>query len=330
MKIRMIIRLLSVAALLLCIIPSCVKEGPAGLDGTNGTDGADGADGADGTAFCMDCHNSTTIGTITEAWELTNHATGTSFARGTDEDCSRCHSSEGFIAFVAGGVATGTSPVGCETCHSHGDVPVFQDENGDPSYIRTTAPVALVIDPVKTIDLGGESNLCVNCHQPRTAYPEPDADGNFAITNSHYGPHHGPQGTILMGLGMYPFTGSMTIPGEGAHPHAQAGCTTCHMNEASHSFSPGIDACAQCHGDVTTTDIDGKQTEVEDLMAELATKLQEEGVLDANGALVTGTYSVAVSRAFYNYSTVEEDKSEGAHNPNYVIAILTNTIESLQ
>jgi hypothetical protein len=31
-----------------------------------------------------------------------------------------------------------------------------------------------------------------------------------------------------------------------------------------------------------------------------------------------------------NYQSVLEDKSMGVHNPPYIIALLTNTIESLQ
>jgi hypothetical protein len=34
--------------------------------------------------------------------------------------------------------------------------------------------------------------------------------------------------------------------------------------------------------------------------------------------------------AMLNYQSVLEDKSMGVHNPPYIIALLTNTIESLQ
>ncbi|WP_163714072.1 hypothetical protein [Mangrovibacterium lignilyticum] len=338
MKIRTIIRLLTIAALLLFVIPSCVKEGPAGLDGQDGTagaDGVDGADGADGTAFCMECHSTTVVDPIKSELASSLHATGTSFAyAGGRESCSRCHSNEGFITFIetsAADTTTSSNSITCNACHSHGDMPTFQDEDGNAVFVRTTDPVELIIDPTITIDYGNASNLCANCHQPRTAAPTPDGDGNFEITSSHYGPHHGPQGTLLMGIGLYKFDGTATVPGVGAATHATAGCTTCHMYEGAHTFAePYLDACAQCHGEVDDFDINGKQTEIEGLMDELAAILVTEGVLGDDGHVITGTYPVNVARGFYNYIAVEEDKSEGAHNPDYVIAILKNTIEALQ
>lgn len=344
MKIKTLFRLLTIAALVLFVIPSCVKEGPAGMDGvdgTNGTDGADGAAGADGTAFCMDCHTDSKVAEITSDWSSSNHAIGTSFAyAGGREDCSRCHSGDGFTTFIktaAADTVTSTTPITCGACHSHGnsDIPTFQDDNGDPVYIRTTAAVSEIIDEGNTIDLGGPSNLCVNCHQARTGYPEADTDGNFAITSTHYGPHHGPQGNMIVGAVGYKFAGSVDYPATGntATKHAEAGCVTCHMYEASdypsHTFAPNVNACAQCHGDVTDFDIDGVQTEVTGLLTTLESKLEEKGVM-ASGTVVPGTYEVTLARAYYNYILCEEDRSEGVHNPDYIKALLQNTIEALQ
>ncbi len=335
MKIRTIIRLLTVATLLLFVIPSCVKEGPPGMDGIDGTDGQDGLDGedgADGTAFCMDCHSTTVVEPIETALASSLHVTGTSWAyAGGRESCSRCHSNEGFIAYLMGDTVTSTNPLSCDACHTHGDMPTFQDEDGNPVFVRTTDPVTLIIDPTMTIDYENASNLCANCHQPRTAAPTPDADGNFTITSTHYGPHHGPQATLLMGIGLYKFDGSSTVPGVGAATHATAGCTVCHMYEGAHTFAePYLAACNQCHSSATDFDINGKQTEIEELMTTLAGILVTNGVLGEDGHVITGTYPVNVARGFYNYIAVEEDKSMGAHNPAYVIAILENTIEALQ
>ena len=48
---------------------------------------------------------------------------------------------------------------------------------------------------------GGAGNLCGNCHQPRRAIADADADGNIEITSTHWGPHHGPQTAVLLGIG---------------------------------------------------------------------------------------------------------------------------------
>ncbi len=318
MKIRTSFRLLIATSFLLSIVPSCVKEGPPGKDG-------------DETAFCMECHTSTVVEPIYTELATSLHVQGTSWARGGSESCSRCHSNEGFIAYLAGDTVTSTNPLACNACHTHGDMPIFQDEEGDAVFVRTSDPVVVIIDPSQTIDYGNASNLCANCHQPRTGPPSPDGDGNFQITSSHYGPHHGPQGTLLMGIGLYDFGGANSLPAVGSATHATAGCTACHMYEGAHTFAePFLEACAQCHGTVANFDINGKQKEIETLMATLAGILTTDGVLDAEGNVVVGTYPVDVARGFYNYISIEEDKSMGAHNPSYVIPILKNTIDALK
>ncbi len=338
MKLREILRLLSIAALVLFVIPSCVKEGPqgpAGLDGTDGKDGVDGQDGVDGTAFCLDCHNQTNMDAIQTQWAASVHATGGTSARAkTTASCAPCHSAEGFIAYVAYPDAApvaypNASQITCEACHSGMHV-TFDVENDGPDYaLRTKAPVKLVMDPNDQIDFESEANLCVNCHQPRTAYPEPDTEGNFKITSTHYGPHHGPQGTILEGIGFYLFAGTTDIPGRGTNPHIDAGCTTCHMNDGTHTFAPSLDACTQCHGELDDFDYEGVQTEVEELLAQIAAALEAKGVM-ADGHVVPATYPVDLARAYYNYIGLEEDRSKGVHNPEYVLAVLKNTLESLQ
>ncbi len=351
MKIKTLFRLLTIAALVLFVIPSCVKEGPAGMDGVDGTAGADGADGADGTAFCLDCHNDTKMSLVESQYETSVHGTSVVQFDGrytyqyagegkSRVECATCHTEEGFIDRIASGLffyrdtANGLaypSAIGCDACHSGLHLSFDQETDGVDYALRTTDAVIVRMDEGNTIDLSGPSNLCVNCHQARTAYPEADTDGNFKITSVHYGPHHGPQGNMIVGKIGYQFSGSVNYPetGNTATAHAVAGCTTCHMNDGNHSFEPMLDACAQCHGDVTDFDIDGVQTEVTALLTTLESKLEEKGVM-SDGEVVPATYEVTLARAYYNYILCEEDRSEGVHNPEYIKALLTNTIEALQ
>ncbi|MFN2128274.1 MAG: hypothetical protein ACK2TU_10490 [Anaerolineales bacterium] len=37
-----------------------------------------------------------------------------------------------------------------------------------------------------------------------------------------------------------------------------------------------------------------------------------------------------LAEAYYNWIGIEEDRSEGVHNPNYVEALLENSIEALE
>lgn len=345
MKIRTIIRLLPVAALLLFVAPSCVKEGPPGLDGTdgaNGSNGADGQDGDDAMAFCAQCHNSTTWKAVKTGFATAKHGVFTatsSWARGNSASCAACHSPEGFAQVINGQTvtaATGTMALSCSSCHSHGGQGnmIFTDDDGNPVFLNGTDAVKLLSDASMTLDLGGSSNLCLNCHQPRSVVPAADATtGQITIASSsaaRFGPHHGPQGTLLAGVGLYPIAGSQSVPGLKTHKHAEAGCAACHLDGGSHTFQPAFSGCTSCHGTVTSFDVNGKQTEVKNLLDQILAKLVEKNVATSAGVIIAGTYDANLVRAFWNYKTVSEDRSMGVHNPTYVINVLKNTLQALQ
>jgi hypothetical protein len=102
------------------------------------------------------------------------------------------------------------------------------------------------------------------------------------------------------------------------------------MQEGTHSFAaPELSACTTCHSSATDFDVHDKLTYIQNnLIAPLEILLEEEGILH-DGHPVVGNYPIDVVSAFYNYALVVEDKSEGVHNPKYVEALLTNTIEAL-
>ena len=354
MKLREITRLLFVASLVLFIIPACVKEGPPGLDGADGNDGVNGVDGADGNVACIVCHNEENMDAVESQFATSVHGTSVIQYNGqptyiyagegeSRKECAMCHTHEGFVEwqFTERDSLTAAldapTHINCETCHG-GHVSFDFEADGQDYALRTTKPVKLLMfdDPNLQIDFGTESNLCVNCHQPRTASPQPDESGNYFISSSHWGPHHGPQSTILEGIGGYEIAGSVEYPGTKSHPHRNnAGCTTCHMyefeaGEGGHTFKPSIASCTQCHGEQDNFDIDGVQTEVEELIIELQAKLHNAGAVDEGGQLVPGTYPIVVAGAAYNYAMMEDDRSIGVHNPDYIIALLQNSIDALE
>jgi hypothetical protein len=335
MNYKSISKLFMLGFILAFMFSSCTKEGPmgpAGANGVDGTNGTDGTDGVDGIAFCLECHTSTTIDNLTAQWSGSGHATGSSLGyAGARSGCSECHSGVGFSAYLAGSEDISGSPIGCSACHSHGEPPVFQDDEGNPVFISTVEAVTLVMNNTTVIDLESQANLCVNCHQPRTPAPvDDDGDGMFTVTSSHWGPHHGPQAVLLEGLGGAEFAGSVSYPGTKSHPHRKsADCVKCHMNEGNHNFAaPETSACSSCHGDIDDFDVNGKLTEILSLMEELAEMLTEKGLL-LDGHPNPGTYPVEEVAALYNFLLIEEDKSEGLHNPTYAEALLTNTIEAI-
>jgi hypothetical protein len=248
--------------------------------------------------------------------------------------CAICHTAQGFQERVETGLDTIAAGlllpdhIDCEACHDFHQT--LDQTNEGPDYaLRTKDPVSLIMTNHTTmIDFGNESNLCANCHQPRSAGPTPDANGNAKVTSSHYGGHHGPQSTVVAGIGGYEVAGLTAYPEAESTAHFKsATCVVCHMHNQNHTFEPSLDACKECHDDITSFDYKGVQTEVEGLMEQLKEKLVSKGLLTDAGSAVVGTYPVDQVGALYNFLMIEDERSEGVHNPDYVKALLRNSIE---
>jgi hypothetical protein len=281
---------------------------------------------------CMECHNDTTVITNKQtAWDESTHGTGESYGRGTSAGCAGCHSGGGFSAMVAAGLTPDTVEVGdpnptrqdCRACHQ-----IHTSYTAADWALETTTPVKLIAFDDETYD-GGKGNLCANCHQPRRMIDAADADGNIAVTSTHWGPHHGPQSAMLLGIG----GGGDTVGFPSAHSMlVRDTCVTCHIGkDMTHTFEPDVSACVTCHADATNFDIDGVQTEVAVLIAELSELLKAKGLLDEEGHPVVGSYPAAQASALWNYIFItNEDGSLGVHNPGYTKALLEASIAALQ
>ncbi|NOX47904.1 MAG: hypothetical protein GXO89_13090 [Chlorobi bacterium] len=315
-------------------VSSCTKEGPAGADGTDGVNGTDGTDGVDGNVVCMTCHNLENKATKEMQYAQSGHAAGAVVGyAGGRQNCARCHSNEGFIETQFTGMDTTAAeipiptPIGCVTCHDFHDT--FDFENEGPDYaLRTTKPVDLIMyDGEVTLDFGGPSNLCATCHQPRTASPEDDGSGNFTITSTYWGSHHGPQSTSIEGIGGYEVGTGYPTPGSTTHK-TEVTCIGCHMHESTgHTWNVDVAACTSCHSDATDFNINGVQTDVQNMMAELKTKFIAAGMWDeTEDKIVPGTYPIDHVGAYYNYAWILDDRSDGVHNAAYIKTLLTNSI----
>lgn len=324
--------------------------GPQGLAGIDGTDGIDGIDGTDAEATCVACHSDTHRDPILASFALSTHATGTAYARGSSASCAQCHGNEGYIDYVTTGAVNpdgypNVSPMSCTTCHSKHSTFDFENDGYDFA-LRNFDPVTLVIDNTTIIDFEGTSNMCTTCHQPRNSYPVPADDGSGIVTiNSYrYGPHHGPQSTILEGIMGANISGSVGYPGVGSATHRKgASCTSCHMAESTdvaigqHSWTPSEESCLQCHTNGAPAEVSGFAADFEALHNLLVAKnlIGEDGyVLGASGERASPSNlllaPVKDAQAIWNYKTLEEDKSNGVHNPAYAKALLKNSIEALQ
>jgi hypothetical protein len=252
--------------------------------------------------------------------------------RGTSASCAGCHSGGAFSERIAAGLHPDEVEAGdpnptrqdCRTCHQ-----IHTTYTMDDFALETTDPVALFAIEGATYD-GGEGNLCVNCHQPRRAGPVAE-DGMITGISEHWGPHHGPQSAMLLGVAGAGVEGSPSAH----YNNVEDTCVGCHMGEGrSHTFEPEVDRCQECHGDdVENFDIEGVQTEVQAMLDELGELLVAAGVLSENSPDGHPTVTEApenVGIALYNWIYVaHEDKSLGVHNPDYTRALLQAGLDAM-
>jgi len=175
---------------------------------------------------------------------------------------------------------------------------------------------------------------------------------SVTITSSRYGPHHGPHANNIWGIGGYLVAGSKTYPEAGSHPHANNGCVQCHMaptpyggrSAGGHTFNMtyeyheavegNIDACTACHPSIEDTesfDYNDVMTTMDGLVAQLEAKFVANGWIDEPGDSWNTPLRVSADEAgaMLNYKIITEDRSRGVHNGAYMIALLTNSIESI-
>jgi hypothetical protein len=269
---------------------------------------------------------------IKTEWSESKHGTGEAFVRGTSASCAGCHSGGAFSQRVAAGLGPDELETGdphptrqdCRTCHQ-----IHTTYTGEDFALETTDPVNLYAVEGTTYD-GGEGNLCVNCHQPRRDAPVAE-NGMITDITEHWGPHHGPQSAMLLGVG-----GAGVEPGSSSSHYRQVEntCVNCHMGEnKSHSYEPNVAACQECHDGAENLDINGVQTEVQAMIDELGEMLVAEGVLSEigpDGHPIVEEAPENVGIALWNWLYVaHEDKSLGVHNAEYTKALLQAGLDAM-
>ncbi len=311
-------------------------EGPAGAQGAPGPQGPEGPEGPPGESMttadlaCTECHNDTTLLTGKQtAWSASVHGTGGAYVRGTRSSCAGCHSGGGFMDMVAAGIDPGSVEAGdpnptrqdCRACHM-----IHTTFSGEDWGLRTEDPVDFYAFEGVTYD-GGEGNLCANCHQPRRGIAEA-VDGMIEVTSTHWGPHHGGQGSMLLGV-----AGAGDVEGSPSAHYNMVGdtCVACHLGEGyDHTFEPNVAACQACHSDAEDFDINGVQTEVQAKLDELEEGLIALGWLDEEGHPAVTMVPEDQAAALWNWIYIaHEDGSLGVHNPAYTKALLEAGLEAL-
>jgi hypothetical protein len=232
-------------------------------------------------------------------------------------------------------------------------VPTGQDEE---AYIEKSSAVG-VADGTAT-GAYGVGNACMWCHKSRKDVTNYITASN-SITNTHFGPHEGPQTDIYTGKGGYHFLADSQY-GNSSHQALEKGCVSCHMSPTAsndgignHSFAPQIASCAKngCHVNATSFDITGQQTAMFNTLRELRGALNTEGWLtreanegtaalstaqlaDANFALDESRPSATPltateAGALYNYLLIARGGAGGIHNPLYVRQLMFDSYKAV-
>ena len=101
-----------------------------------------------------------------------------------------------------------------------------------------------------------------------------------------------------------------------------------------HTFSPTYANCIDCHDDIydfDDFDVNGYRTNLEEMLDDLLAYFIGEGWYDPVDDDLNSNINLHPDHAgaVWNYKLVTEDKSLGVHNPAYILALITNTHESL-
>jgi len=283
---------------------------------------------------CAECHDSSDLITGKETqWAASVHGTGTAYLRASSNSCAGCHSGSAFQEMIEAGLDPGTVENGdpeptrqdCRACHM-----IHATYTNADFGLTTTAPVTFYAIDGVTFD-GGMGNLCTNCHQPRRVIPDPVA-GVISGISTHWGPHHGPQSAMLLGIGG---AGVADMP-SGHYGAVTNTCVDCHMGEGrEHLFEPDQANCIGCHPDIESyddfdykmvqTEIDSLATVLGDLLLNATPPLINENSEDGHPIVTSAPTDQAM--ALWNWLYVaHEDKSNGVHNHDYAKALLEDGI----
>ncbi len=219
---------------------------------------------------------------IEEQWLTSGHADSLAEAfvhwdedvpQVVEVDCAKCHSTPGYIDFLADGVVNTAPAVGttveCEACHTDPETGTLR------THTSVTFPSTEVVE-----NLGPEA-LCMECHQGRESTPDVDEEiadaapatvdtisSDIGFKNVHYFAAAAMQmGTVAKGG--YEYSGN-TYDARFAHVTGYNSCITCHN---PHTLEVELQACNTCHtgttdpkniryyGSYTDYDGDGNTTE---------------------------------------------------------------------
>lgn len=277
-------------------------------------------------------------------------------------DCTRCHTSEGLPTLIATGETGPEAPSGsltCATCHS--DFETFSVYPVEQVTFPSGAAISFEDDL--------ESNLCLSCHQGRESTASVNAAiaaagvGGDTVSEAlrFRNPHYFAAGATLFGseaAGMAQYDGQQ-YAGRFTHIGGFDSCQECH---SPHGLSAEFEMCEMCHGtsEIETirqpsgeaVDFDGDGDVEEGLALEITTMHEAlYAAIQTYAADTIGTpivydgahypywmteggesypsWTPTLLRAAYNYQYVAKDPGAFAHNGEYVLQVLYDSLQDV-
>ncbi|MGB5849988.1 MAG: T9SS type A sorting domain-containing protein [Ignavibacteriaceae bacterium] len=177
-----------------------------------------------------------------------------------------------------------------------GNIPVFEDENGNLIEFRTSPHAVAVLTG------HDKGDACVNCHM---AGEHLDPNGDVNLVGGHSWNMNDPEGTDFV-----------------------EACAPCH-GPIGTSFKDKkyyFNGVADHDGDGIA---EGVQLEVHGLMEQLALLLPPVGVDEVLVEEGDSTLTPSIMKSAYVYVWIDEDRSFGIHNPAFTVQLLQVAIEEV-
>ncbi len=324
--------------------------------------------GASLPVSCSNCHGNQLINSANQAIlaQYTSSAHGSPLAEawrhydwrsGTRAACQRCHAGTAFVAklgnennttnaYQPGDILKPGEVLNCSVCHT----------DPDSGALRTASQsftINLSNGATVTYDVAGSSTLCARCHGGRETGDsiklDPSTTGIRGFINSHY---LAAAGTLYNNAG-YEYAGQV-YDSLGGHKllgsASQGPCVTCHMSGKNHTFKAA--ACGTCHTGANAVDASAMKALFDANLNSLKLALEAKGIYYApvhpyfyTAPYVTGGPNTAftnwggtvygpiawkdVMGAAFNYSLLVNEPGAYAHNYNYAMKLISDSISFL-
>jgi hypothetical protein len=281
--------------------------------------------------------------------------------------CSRCHSAEGLPLYIEQGVSIEqptANGLNCATCHN--DLTTFTRYESESVEFPSGATLSLIeVDAENGLD----ANLCLNCHQGRESTVSVDrligdlGDDELSEALRFLNIHYFAAGASLFGneaQGAYQYEGKEYL-GRNEHVPGFDTCVECHD---THALEVKFEECGDCHEGVASpedlqniriseVDFDGDGDVAEGIAGEIETMrealllaMQEyaAGIEGVDGITYNSdaypyffneaeenysTWTPALLRAAYNYQYATKDPGGFAHNGQYILQALYDSLEAI-